>query len=60
MCETENNKTIQLIQKKFNDISKKYFGELDNTILIEQVDPSQIGNHMIENFESFIFEEEEK
>ncbi len=37
MCENENNKTIQLIQQKFNDISRKHYGDLDNTVLIENV-----------------------
>ena len=57
MCETEDNKTIQLIQKKFNEISRKHFGEIDNTELIFEVDPSNMGKYMIDNFENFKFDQ---
>jgi len=39
MCENEGNNTVRLIQQKFNEITQKYFGELENTELYEKVDP---------------------
>lgn len=53
MCELEKSNKLELIQQKFNDISRKHFGNLDNTKLLFNVETNLIGDLMISNFENF-------
>ena len=49
MCELKENATLILIERKFNEISQVYFG-MNNCSVLKNVDTTQIGNLMIENF----------
>ena len=46
------------MRDKFNQISKVHFGDMENTILCYKVKADEIGDLMIQNFETFIFEKE--
>ena len=48
MCENIQNETIQMIQDKFNWISKTYFGNQESAKLEMQVDSGNMGQLMID------------
>ena len=49
MSELVENRTLILIQRKFNDISQKLF-KVNNCEVLDNVNTDMIGNLMIENF----------